>query len=161
MWCCWHENFCAIPISRYTRRRRWAWRRRRPCSTGGRFRSDRNPLVQRNGTGVLQDIESAGEAVVGVNEALLVHNGVIDLCGGGGRVGRWGWRIAADLFQVSRRIRDTRGAGDDAENAHAAIEPTGDGGVFEVRGGGAWKIWMQVVCPEAAAGLAQLAIGGT
>ena len=55
-------------------------------------------LVQRDGTSIAKNVESASKTVIGVNQAIFIHNGVVHLAGRRGIVRRRGWNIEADFF---------------------------------------------------------------
>src|ERR1700730_4542022 len=72
-------------------------------------------------TSVLKNVQAAGFAVDGVNQAVLIHDGVIYGDGVGGVVG-WRWRNeVADFFDTRRRVCHS-GKIHQAKDANSAVE---------------------------------------
>src|ERR1700686_4215658 len=101
--------------------------------------------VHRHWTGVSQNVESSGEAIVRIDQTVLIHVGVVHLRSAGWILGRRGGNVEADLFDVRRRIGHSSYARHYAEDADTAVEPTRDGSVDQPLVSWAREVGMQVV----------------
>ena len=109
---------------------------------------------------VYRGIKTPGEAIVGVDQPLLIHDRVVDLDRRARILRRRRLRdVEADLLDVRWRAGMPFRSLDGTEDAHAAVEPA-DRGVLESVVERPGEVRMQVVGAESAAALAQLAVVG-
>jgi hypothetical protein len=100
--------------------------------------------IQRFASGVLQNVEAAGFAVDGVDQAVLIDNGVIDGDGVGGVIGWRRWNEEADFFDAWWGVCNS-GNVDQAKDADSTVEESCYRGVLQLCRGGAGEIGTQIM----------------